>query len=178
MKKLLSIIFATAFTMGALVSADNAYAQTEPGDIVVGGGLAFGTGVGLGDVNNDIGIRADAYYSINENIRAGGDFTFYFPKSEGNVTATVWELNINGNYIFHEEDELMVYALGGINITGFNIDYDGQFDSSSDTEAGLNIGAGVEYGLDFADLFGEAKIGNLGGDANQFVLGVGLRFQL
>ena len=178
MKKLLAIIFATAFTLASLVSADNTYAQTQPGDFVVGGGLAFGTGVGLGDVDNDIGIRADGYYTITENIRAGGDFTFYFPKSLGSATATVWELNINGNYIFHEEDELMVYGLGGINITGIHIDYDGFMDNTSDTEAGLNIGAGAEYRLDFADLFGEAKIGNLGGDANQFALGIGLRFKL
>jgi len=177
MKKLYAIIFATAFTMGTLVSAENAFAQTQPGDFVVGGGLALGTGVGLGDVDNDIGIRADGYYSITENIRAGGDFTFYFPKSQGNTTATVWELNFNGNYIFHAEDELMVYGLAGINITGFNIDFD-EFGDSSETEAGLNIGVGTEYALNFAHLFGEAKVGNLGGDANQFVLGVGLRFQL
>ena len=62
MKKLYAIIFATAFTMGTLVSAENAFAQTQPGDFVVGGGLALGTGVGLGDVDNDIGIRADGYY--------------------------------------------------------------------------------------------------------------------
>jgi hypothetical protein len=42
----------------------------------------------------------------------------------------------------------------------------------------LNLGGGVEYALDFADLFGEVKLGGLGGDADQFVVGAGLRFPI
>lgn len=161
----------------------NSYAQIEQGDFKLGGGLVFGSGVGFGSLDNDLGVRVDGYYAFTPVIRAGGDFTFYFPKSEGDVDATVWELNFNGQYIFLDDDGLIVYALGGLNITGLSIDtpsvnIGGQTfgGSSSDTEVGLNLGGGVEYNLDFADLFAELKLGGLGGNADQFVLGAGLRF--
>ena len=161
----------------------NTYAQVEKGDFKLGGGLVFGSGVGFGSLDNDLGIRVDGYYAFTPVIRAGGDFTFYFPKSEGELDITVWELNFNGHYIFLDDDGLIVYALGGLNITGISIDspsftIGGQTvgGSSSDTEVGLNLGGGVEYNLDFADLFAEIKLGGLGGNADQFVLGAGLRF--
>lgn len=161
----------------------------EEGTFKIGGGLAFGSGVGFGNLDNDLGIRADGYYSITPEIRAGGDFTFYFPKSEsqsgfgGNYdySINVWELNLNGHYIFMENDGLLLYGLAGINITGMSWeqDYENQSNqSNSSSETGLNLGGGVEYPLDFADLFGEIKIGGLGGNADQFVLGAGLRFGL
>ena len=164
---------------------NTAHAQTEEGDIKLGAGLVFGSGVGFDGLDNDLGFRVDGYYAVTPVIRAGADFTFYFPKSEGNVDLTVWELNFNGNYIFLDEDGLMVYGIGGINITGITVDVPSQSiggqtfgGSSSDSEFGLNLGAGAEYALDFADLFGEIKLGGLGGDADQFVLGAGLRFPI
>lgn len=190
MKKLLAIIFATALVMGTSSFTNNAYAQAETngqgsvqeGDFKAGVGLVFGTGIGFGGLDNDLGIRADGYYAFTDVIRGGGDFTFYFPKSEGPAEITVWELNLNGHYIFKDDDGLVLYGLGGINITGFSFESTFNFagftetTSSSDSEFGLNLGGGVEYALDFADLFAEAKLGGLGGNANQFVLGAGLRF--
>ncbi|CAN5235627.1 hypothetical protein BH23BAC3_BH23BAC3_07200 [soil metagenome] len=190
MKKLLAIIFATALLIGTSSFISNAHAQVETtnqgsvqeGDFKAGIGLVFGTGIGFGSLDNDLGIRADGYYAFTDVIRGGGDFTFYFPKSEGPAEITVWELNLNGHYIFMDEDDLILYGLGGINITGFSFESTFSFagitetGSSSDTEFGLNLGGGVEYALDFADLFAEAKLGGLGGNANQFVLGAGLRF--
>jgi len=185
MKKLLTILFVTILLFGTSSFFNSAEAQTEEGDIKLGVGLAFGSGVGFAGLDNDLGIRVDGYYAVTPEIRAGADFTFYFPKSEGDVDLTVWELNFNGNYIFLDEDGLMVYALAGINITGITIDVPsvdtgfGTFGgSSSESEFGLNLGGGLEYALDFADLFAEAKLGNLGGNADQFALGVGLRFPI
>lgn len=186
MKKLLTILFVTLLLFGTSSFLNTAEAQTEEGDIKLGVGLAFGSGVGaFGSLDNDIGIRVDGYYTITPEIRAGADFTFYFPKSEGDVDLTVWELNFNGNYIFVDEDGFMAYGIAGLNITGLTVDVPsvdtgfGTFGgSSSESEFGLNLGAGLEYALDFADLFAEAKLGNLGGNADQFALGVGLRFGL
>ncbi len=192
MKKVLTAILFLGLMFGTTMIQDKAHAQTQEGDFKLGVGLAFGTGVGFGfgNLDNDLGIRVDGYYAFTPEIRAGGDFTFYFPKEESEsfmgatITekATVWELNLNGHYLFVDDGELIVYALGGINITGISIsseetgsgfNFGGEF---SDTEFGLNLGGGLEYDLDFADLFAEAKLGNLGGNANQFVLGAGLRF--
>ena len=184
MKKLLAILIVAA-TLFATTNTDSAFAQTEEEDIVLGAGLTFGSGVGAAGLDNDLGIRVDGYYTVTPEIRAGADFTFYFPASEGDVDLTVWELNFNGNYIFLEEDGLMVYGIGGINITGLTVDtpeqsFGGQTfgGSSSISEFDLNLGEGAEYALDFANLFGELKLGGLGGDADQFVLGAGLRFPI
>ncbi|MEX2456358.1 MAG: outer membrane beta-barrel protein, partial [Balneolaceae bacterium] len=177
MKKLLILSIAFIFSIILFNQAKAQTAETdsdsniEAQNIRVGVGLTFGSGIGSGNLDNDLGIRVDGYYPLTPEIRAGGDFTFYFPKSDSGVDFTVWELNFNGNYILLEEDEFTLYGLAGINITGFTVSFDD--DSNSDTEIGLNLGGGAEYPLDFADLFGEIKFGGLGGDADQFVLGVG-----
>ncbi len=177
MKKLLSLSIALIFSISNFNQAEAQTQQADPFNqqVKVGIGLAFASGIGaFGSVaDNDFGIRVDGYYPIRPLIRVGGDFTFYFPKSEGDFTLTVWELNFNGNYLFLQEDELTLYGLAGINITGLNFSNGG---SESDSEVGLNLGAGVEYPLNFANLFGEFKFSGIGGDADQFVLGGGLRF--
>lgn len=176
MKKLLTLSIAFIFSISLFNHAEAQTDQTlESDEFKVGVGLVFGSGIGgFNSLDNDLGIRVDGYYPINPDIRVGGDFVFYFPKSDSGVDMTVWELNFNGNYIFLQEDELTLYGLAGINITGISISSDNF--SDSDSEIGLNLGAGVEYPLDFADLFGEFKFGGIGGDADQFVLGGGLRF--
>ncbi|MCC5914480.1 MAG: outer membrane beta-barrel protein [Balneolaceae bacterium] len=190
MKKLLTFAFALLFITFSTSLFNNAEAQVEEGDFKAGIGLVFGTGIGGFGFDNDLGIRADGYYAVTPEIRAGGDFTFYFPdtmrESFGGESfetkLTVWELNLNGHYLFINEEDMNVYALGGINITGIRISSSGSTGfgdvsgSESDSEFGLNLGGGIEYSLDFADLFAEAKLGGLGGNANQFVLGAGLRF--
>jgi len=208
MKKLLAILFVTILIFSTSLAGNTAHAQTEgsiqEGQIKIGAGLVYGSGIRFSGLNsdfeNDLGIRVDGYYAVTPEIRAGGDFTFYFPKEEtisessqgvtasGSAKQTVWELNINGHYIIQDEDGLILYALAGINITGINaeneIEISSQFgsqndgDSRSESEVGLNLGGGLEYALDFADLFAEAKLGGLGGDADQFALGVGLRFPI
>jgi len=182
MKKtaLLSIIAFLIFMFSGI--AENAEAQTVEGDIKVGAGLVFGSGVGFGDdLDNDLGIRVDGSYMFTEEIRGAADFTFFFPKSEGGGEATVWELNFNGHYLFINDESMNVYGLAGINITGLNLDVDtggfGTF-SSNDSEFGLNIGGGAEFDVDFAMLFGEAKFGGIGHDANQFVIAAGLRLPI
>lgn len=184
----------------SIQTTETTQGSVQEGDLKIGAGLAFGSGVGFSgfgsDYYNDLGVRVDGYYAVTPEIRVGGDFTFYFPKSEeysesgggftatGTAKQTVWELNLNGNYIFLDEDDIILYALGGINITGISssIEIESNFgsddDSRSTSEVGLNLGGGIEYALDFADFFGEAKLGGLGGDASQFVIGAGLRFPI
>lgn len=160
------------FALGAsfiilLFGSTNVFAQE--GTIVVGPGLAYGSEV------ENLGIKVDGYYTINEQFRAGLDFVFYLPEDLGNgVDANYFGFNINGNYIFYSEDELMAYGLAGINILRVKIKGNGN--SFSDSETGLNLGAGIEYAQSFGSLFGELKLAGLGGDADQFVIGAGVRF--
>lgn len=155
-------------------------AQNEKGDIKVGGGLIFGSGVGEGDLDNSIGINAGGYYSFDEKIRAGANFKFYFPDKEGGAKLTVWELNFNGNYIFVEDEGKRAYGLAGINITSVNFDFDGNDffggGSASDSEFGLNLGIGGEYDVNFGSLYAEIKY--IVSDADQLVIGAGVRFPI
>lgn len=171
-------------------------AQNMEGDFVVGGGLVYGTGVfDFGDEDIDIGLQVNGYYSVTPEIRVGGDFTYFFPVTfefsdeffgtqvEEEDKYTITEVNINGHYLFVNESDLIVYALAGINIARFSNEYTytengfSESESFSDSETGLNLGAGLEYALDFANFYAEAKLSNVGGDLDQFVLGVGLRFK-
>lgn len=182
MKKTILLTIPTLLILTLSGLTNEAVAQTQEGDIKVGAGLVFGSGVGFGDdLDNDLGIRIDGSYMFTEKIRGAADFTFYFPKSEGGGKATVWELNFNGHYLFINDESMNVYGLAGINVTGLKVEVDaggfGSF-SSSNSEFGLNIGGGAEFDVDFAMLFGEAKFGGIGHDANQFVIAAGLRIPI
>ena len=74
-----------------------------------GGGILYGFDL------ERVGIRADGLYTINESWRAGGDFGYYFPKSEFGAKISWWELNLNAHFVFLDNDDFRVYALAGIN---------------------------------------------------------------
>lgn len=46
----------------------------------------------------------------------------------------------------------------------------------SASETGLNLGIGGEYKISFGSVFGELKYAGIGGDADQLVLGAGVRY--
>lgn len=152
----------------ALLLAFNISAHAQEGRIQLGPGLAYG-----GEAEN-LGISVDGYYSINEQFRAGAALIYFFPKDDINH----YTIDLNGNYIFHREDLWMAYAIAGLNIFTYNWDSDVEGVDDSESELGLNLGAGIEYARSFGNLFGELKLAGIGGDANQVVLGAGVRFDL
>lgn len=142
---------------------------------VAGGGLAIGTE----DVFGGIGIQANGYYSLpgEQPIRVGGDVTIFFPGDN----VDFFTVNLNGHYLFYDEDGLSAYGIAGLNIATLSVDLGiGEFfgvdDTVSDTEVGLNIGGGVEYDVEFGFLFGEIKF--VVSNADQLVLTGGLRFPI
>jgi len=172
MKKLLGI---TCLVIGLILTTHiNSFAQQ--GNISLGGGLMYGSGAGgsQSSLNNDLGLMIDGYYTITDKIRAGAGFGYFFPKSEGAGDFTVSEFNLNGHYLFLNELAYNVYGLAGINITSLKVESGGF--SFSTSETGLNIGVGGEYGMGFGNLFGELKYAGLGGQADELVLGAGVRF--
>lgn len=68
MKKLLTALFVIALAFGFHSTAT---AQVQEGDFKLGAGLSFGSGVGFGGLDNDLGIRVDGYYSFTDEIRGG-----------------------------------------------------------------------------------------------------------
>ncbi|MEX0778347.1 MAG: hypothetical protein WD491_11495 [Balneolales bacterium] len=164
----LNISLALILLAFGLMAATEANAQ-----IKAGGGLAYGTNI------ERLGIQANGYYTIpaNEQIRAGLEYTYFFPESYDGGSSRFSEFNINGNYLFYEEDEISAYALGGINHSTSSVNVDGNefFGgmSTSGSSTGLNIGGGAEYLADFGSLYGELKF--VISDFDQLVLSVGTR---
>lgn len=179
------IIVFTALIIGGLFLATH-QAVAQDGSIKVGGGLIFGSGVynGGSDLNNDLGLRINGYYTINEQFRAGADIGYFFPKKQNGVTANFWELDLNGNYFFYNDSDngASAYALAGLNYMNLKLDYDsssqyGSFSgSASDSQAGLNLGVGGEYAVNFGVLYAELKY--VLSDADELVLGAGVRFPI
>lgn len=172
MKKLLG----TFYIILALTLTTSLNGFAQQGNISLGGGLMYGSGVAEGpsSINNDIGLKVDGYYAITNDIRVGAGFGYFFPKSEGGGDFTVTEFNINGHYLFMNELQYNVYGLAGLNFASFKVESQGF--SASSSETGLNIGVGGEYAVGFGNLFGELKYAGLGGDADELVLGAGVRF--
>ena len=154
MKKLLSLSIILLISLGISATASAQWSG--------GGGLAYGTEV------SELGLQLNGVYDIDEEWRGSADFIYYFVSGEMSIS----ELNFNAHYIFHEEDELTAYAIGGLNYLRVSASYGGF--SASSSEIGLNLGAGLEYELDFANLFAEAKFTISSFD--QLVIASGLRF--
>lgn len=171
MKKLLTVgILVIGLTF---LSNTNLYAQ-ESGDISIGGGLGYGTEI------ESLGIQAGGVYVINEQFRGAADLIYYLPNDSFGWDFSWFEINANGHYLFVTEDDLIAYALGGLNISTLKYDYpDNAFfngGSVSESEVGLNAGAGLEYNLDFAFLYAELKY--ILSSADQLVATAGLRFRI
>ena len=140
----------------------------------VGGGLAFGTDI------EAAGIQAGGTYFLLEEqgIRLALDLIFFFPGEDAvGFDINVFEINANGHYIFNEGDAFIAYALAGLSLATVSVDVDlgpfGGTQSASDSELGLNAGAGIEYSIGGVKLYGEGKL-VLGG-FDQFVISGGVR---
>ena len=156
-------IIALTFLLSALCSY-HVNAQLS-----LGGGLAYGTEV----EDNGLGIQARTIYGFNEKWRAAADFIKYL---DGLENISVWEFNVNGHYVFANQDKFSAYALAGLNFVGVKVDVLGF--KNTETETGLNLGVGGQ--LKFSEsLSGLAELKyNVGSDIDQLVIGVGVVYTL
>lgn len=172
MKKLLTVgLLVIGLTIFSNV---NLYAQGAEGDIQIGGGLGYGTEI------ESLGIQAGGVYTINDQFRGALDLIYYFPNDSFGYDFTWFEINANGHYLFLSEDDIVVYGLAGLNIATLKFDYpENQFfggGSVSESEVGINIGAGIEYNLGGLNLYGEAKYAL--SSADQLVISGGVRIPI
>ncbi|MBI3124942.1 MAG: hypothetical protein HYZ10_11120 [Ignavibacteriales bacterium] len=138
--------------------------------IKVGGGLSYGSEI------SSIGLRADGVYSINADWSVGLTGTYYLPKND----LSWFVIDANAQYNFVKQSDLTVYALAGLNMTMWNLDfpensYGFDFDTSG-TDTGVNIGAGARKKLGKLELLGEIKY--VASGAGFFSLGAGILFPL
>ncbi len=166
----LSVIISLFYILSFSHSA-NAQLVTESGDLTLGAGLSYGSSVGhLG--SSELGVTLQIYYGIIEEIRGGVDYTYYYI-SENNLGAS--ELNLDGHYFFRNRDNVIIYGLGGLNLSIINADPD-VWGNISSRKIGLNAGVGLEYDLGNFSLYGEPKF-TLGG-WNQFLVTAGVRLRI
>lgn len=170
-------------TFLSILFFQNVYAQLE-----VGGGIAFGTEI------EQPGINFRGYYSLSDQplgpgyVRFGPGFTFFLPRkytttwfgTTTETTSTWFEINLDGNYVFGE-NQIKGYGLFGFNIgtISYKFEQTGAVVSSSsdsDTELGVNLGVGGMYELDNLSIFGEFKY--IAGNFDQGVLAVGVLVKL
>lgn len=142
-----------------------ASATAQKGEMKLGPLVAYGS-----EIKNP-GFGVKFHYGINEKIRIAPDFIYYLKKND----VTWWELNVNGHYTFNESGNLGFYALGGLNMLGWSMDFMGV--STSDTEMGINLGAGLQTPLS-SKILGVAEAKYTLSSADQLVISVGLLFNL
>lgn len=160
-------------SIGVLFLAMFFVTHTANAQFLLGGGLVYGADI------EAIGIQANGVYTLNEEqgINLAGDLTLYFPEETLGVDVSLFAINANGHYVFTTTETLMAYALAGLNIAivEVGVNFGGVIGSTSvsDTELGINAGAGAQFDVGFGYAYAEAKL-VLGG-FDQFVIGGGIR---
>lgn len=141
----------------------------------IGGQLIYGT-----DINN-LGIGAIAEFPIAKRMVLSPSLSFYFPKDEGFVKTSAFELNGNLNYTIQDDNNILFYGIAGLNYTNWKVKSDMSFVggpsnySSNLGRLGLNLGAGANFDIGRSFLpFAEAKY--IIGDLDRLVLAAGLKF--
>ena len=145
-------------------------------DTRIGAFLAYGTEI------ENIGIGANAEFSIIENLTIAPSLIYYFPKEEFGFKMTWLEVNANANYYFVANEGISVYALGGLNYSSVKVSYDDSFSfggdfSASDGRFGLNLGGGINIETPGSIVpFAELKYVLI--DGGQLVAAAGVKFNI
>jgi len=134
--------FKKCFTLlCCLAMATCAMAQVERGDVSV----AFD--LGYGSLNSNVGIGARIQYGLIDHLRVEAGTDYFFK----NKHTTVWDINANVHYLFNIVNERHnVYPIVGLNLTSAFYDElaEKRYEyGKSDTNFGVNLGAGYEYTL-------------------------------
>ena len=102
--------------------------------------VTFGVG---GTYVNDLGVQARANLDLTETIGLIPSFSYYFSDP-----GTVISLDANATYnLTTIGDDMPLYGLAGLDYTRVS------FAGASDSEIGLNVGAGTNIGNIYAEIF-------------------------
>ncbi len=151
----------------------NLVMYAEQGDKAFGVNLNYG----LHSDYKNLGLGVKGQYEFIDNVRGEASFNYYLKKDN----VSMWELNANVHYLFRITDEVTLYPLAGLTMLTAKVEsanFGGIKSSASDTNIGLNLGAGIEYPLsDSVKLNGEIKY-QIVNDFDRPVISVGLTFAL
>ncbi|MDR1563075.1 MAG: porin family protein [Dysgonamonadaceae bacterium] len=132
---------ALIFAIATVTMSTTAVAQ-EKGDMAAGGNLTLGSG----DSYTNVGIGAKFRYNVTAPLRLEGSFTYFLKKDYLNM----WDLSVNGHWLFPAGDRLTLYPLAGLGILGWKYSYDfgwGVDGSASDSDIAFDLGGGVDFTL-------------------------------
>lgn len=150
------------------------HAQKIAGDFEIGLGVAYGFDIAA---DGEMGMNANLYYSVTDEIRLGVDFIYYLLNDPQFQDPRFYELNLNANYHFVNQEVLRMYLLLGLHYASFSYEtpvITAEASTISDSEIGLNAGGGIELNFDSIILFAEPKLTVNGFD--QLSVTVGGRF--
>ena len=94
---------------------------------------------GLHKNYKNFGIGAKVQYEFIDNFRAEASGNYFFKKDY----CTMWDVNLNAHYLIPVADKLTVYPLAGLTLLGYKVEVLNV--STSDSDFGFNVGAGIEY---------------------------------
>lgn len=157
--KMRSFILAGCLMLGA--SAAKAQVRFAPE-------AAFGS-------DADFGIGARANFSLTSLFKTPGffgvgEFLYFFPGDHVHY----WEINGNLGYLITVRGNVKPYVLGGLNIGHASVDCGG-FGHCSSTDAGVNLGGGINihtHGKLLPFLEGRIQLGH----GDEFVITGGVYF--
>lgn len=174
MKNVVSIL---AFVL--VLSFSSQIMAQDQGQIRLGGSLALGSKAGINDTGNKlgVGINFGGDYFIIDNLSAGLSYSYFFKSSYTintiEISQRISSVNIDGKYYFLN-DPINVYGLLGFSVLSVTAGINGTTSSSS--ELGINLGAGVDYPLsDKLSLNGQLKFNS---PFEQLVINLGVFYTL
>jgi outer membrane autotransporter barrel domain len=157
-----------------IISATTVFAQK--GEKSVGVNLGYGLDI------ESVKIGANFKYNFTDEIRVAPSFDYFLKKNN----VTMWAVNADANYLFNVAEGIKVYPLAGLALVGVSFDgfsYDLgpgmsiESDGVSNTELGINLGAGADFRLtEVIDFNVEAKY-QIVDNWNQLVLSVGVSYK-
>lgn len=129
----------------------------------------------------NFGVGAKVQYEFIDNVRAEASGNYFFKKDY----CTMWDVNLNLHYLI-PVGGCKIYPLAGLSLLGTKVEipemvimgYKTGGGSASDSDFGLNLGAGVEFPLsDGIKLNFEGKY-QIVKDWNRPVISAGIAFAL
>lgn len=172
MKKIMLLVAVALLAVTTQVQAQ------EKGEMAAGVQFAFGTGDGF----SNMGIGAKFQWNVINNLRLEPSFNYFFKKD----MISMWEINANAHYQFALGNKISLYPLAGLSVMGVSVKVPeidlGEFGSygggsASDTEFGLNLGAGVDFKItDTWAVNVEAKY-KIGGEWSRFIATAGVAYK-
>ena len=160
--KKVAIIAIAAVTMSVAVQAQ------QKGDMAVGGNLV----IGVGDSYTNVGLGPKFLFNVTDPIRLEGSFTYFLKKDY----LSMWDLSVNGHYLFPVADQITVYPLAGLGVFGSKWDL-GIYGNYSNSDVCVNLGGGVDIKLtDQLFLNGELKY-KIVNNWNRLLLSAGVAYK-